>query len=83
MGIVYSHGRYPYHQALSVPLVVHWPGRLPPGRAAVPVEITGLAPTVVDLLFGEELPATVPSFAGVLRGEPAGEGAPLFAFSPR
>ena len=88
MGIVYSHGRYPYNQALSVPFIVHWPGTLAPARALTPVEITGIAPTVVALLFGEEVsagefPTMAPSFADVLRGGAERDGAPLFAFSPK
>jgi len=88
MGIVYSHGRYPYNQALSVPFIVHWPGSLSAARSLAPVEITGIAPTVVALLFGEavaadEFPAMVPSFAEVLRGAAGRDGAPLFAFSPK
>jgi arylsulfatase A-like enzyme len=88
MGIVYSHGRYPYHQALSVPFIARWPGNLPPARSTAPIDITGIAPTVVALLFGEavaadEFPAMAPSFADVLRGTAARDGAPLFAFSPK
>jgi arylsulfatase A-like enzyme len=63
--------------------VVHWPGTLPPARSSAPVEITGIAPTLVALLFGEAFPTMAPSFADVLRSGAGGDGAPLFAFSPK
>jgi len=40
-----------YAAVLHVPLIVHWPGRIPPGaRIAQPVSIAGIPTTVLDLL---------------------------------
>jgi arylsulfatase A-like enzyme len=80
MRIAYSHGQWPAHQVLAVPLIFHWPGHLAPGRVATPVDITGLASTILDVLYGESLTGDGASFAGLLRGE-AAKPAPLFAWT--
>ena len=80
--MLYFHGKYPYNQALSVPLVVHWRNRLTPARQWSPVDITGLAPTIAGLLFDDPYDAEVASFADLVRGHGTASE-PLFAFAPR
>jgi arylsulfatase A-like enzyme len=60
----FEHGRKGHQQTLfeesiRVPLVLHWPGRLPAGRV-VPgqVSLVDVAPTIVSLLSLDPLPAT-------------------------
>ncbi len=94
LGMVYFHGKYPYIQSLHVPLIVHWPGHVAPGRRLTPVDITGLAPTIVDLVFGAPFATEVEGFADVVRGAEGGGAPPvrppgsparrqLFAFAPK
>jgi len=70
---VIGHAVNVYEEAVHVPLVLRWPGRLAPGRViAEPVESVDLVPTLLELLA---LPATKDvrgrSLAGaLLRGEP-------------
>jgi arylsulfatase A-like enzyme len=44
-----GHGQTLYDEVLRVPLIVHWPGRVPPGRRAGIVSLLDLAPTLMDL----------------------------------
>lgn len=81
--LVYFHGKYPYNQALSVPLIMHWPGHLVPARRWEPVDITGIAPTISALLFDDPLETAAAPFPGVVPGEAGGVPGPLFAFAPR
>lgn len=80
MRLAYTHGKWPFNQALSVPFIVHWPGHLAPGRRSVPVDITGLAATIASLVSEDEFESAAPSVAAVVKGEPMGSEA-LFAFS--
>jgi arylsulfatase A-like enzyme len=88
---VYFHGKFPFNQALRVPLIVHWPGHVSPGRRAAAVDITSLAPTLVDMLFDGGFEAGTPSFAGLVTDGVTSDGgphapsgdAPLFALAPR
>lgn len=46
-----KHGLFLYEEAVRVPLVFHWPGRLPAGLVVeTPVQLVDLLPTVLDLL---------------------------------
>jgi arylsulfatase A-like enzyme len=78
----YFHGKFPFNESLRVPLVWHWPGHLPAGRRDAPVDITGLGPTLVDLLFGGGFAGGVPSFASAVREDAPGDTA-VFALAPR
>jgi len=88
---VYFHGKFPFNQTLRVPLIVHWPGHVSPGQRDAAVDITNLAPTLVDLVFDGDFEADTPSFAASItddvtgdggRDEPSGD-APLFGLAPR
>jgi choline-sulfatase len=74
------HGLYLYEEAVRVPLLVSWPGHVPPGRRIPgPVELVDVAPTLLRLL-GMDVPR---AFRGVslaegLLGEDKGPG-----FDPR
>ena len=61
-----------YEGGIRVPMVVAWPGVVPPGRSAVPVHGVDLHPTFCDAA-GVEVPAGVPtdgqSLLPLLRGE--------------
>ncbi|MBU6283016.1 sulfatase [bacterium] len=70
-----THGMMIYDEAVRVPLLVRWPGRVAGGRRIPdPVSLVDLAPTILDLLgVGGALPARQgTSFAPTLV-----EGAPL------
>jgi arylsulfatase A-like enzyme len=45
-----GHGTTLYEESLRVPLAIHAPGLLAPGRVDVPVDLVDLAPTIADLL---------------------------------
>jgi arylsulfatase A-like enzyme len=48
---IMGHGVYIYEELVRVPLLLRWPGRIPPGRSfAEPVEQVDLAPTLLDLI---------------------------------
>jgi arylsulfatase A-like enzyme len=45
------HGLQLYEESVRVPLLVRWPGRIPPGRRlAAPVQLADVTPTVLDLV---------------------------------
>jgi Flp pilus assembly protein TadD len=46
----WSHGFFVYDTTVLVPLVVHYPGRVPAGEHEDPVRLVDVAPTVLDLL---------------------------------
>lgn len=60
----FEHGRKGHQQTLfeesiRVPLVLHWPGRLPSGRVVSgQVSLVDIAPTILSLLEVDPLPAT-------------------------
>lgn len=45
-----GHGRALYEESIRVPLVIHAPGLLEPGRVRTPVDLIDLGPTLVDLV---------------------------------
>jgi len=46
-----SHGPHLYEEAVRIPLLLHWPGRIPvETHRATPVSLLDLAPTIVELL---------------------------------
>jgi len=53
-----THGFFLYDTTVTVPLVVHFPGRVGPGSSALPARLVDVAPTMLALLG-------VPSPAGV------------------
>jgi arylsulfatase A-like enzyme len=51
LGFAFDHGKWLYQGILQVPFVVHWEGRITPGRVVdAPAELVDLAPTLFDLL---------------------------------
>jgi arylsulfatase A-like enzyme len=72
-----SHGRSAYEEVARVPLIVAWPGRVPPGqRSEAMVGLIDLMPTFLDVA-GVPGPAGIQgrSFAPLL-GDPAASWAP-------
>lgn len=66
-----NHGLFLYEEAMRVPLVFHWPGRLPSGGVVeAPVQLVDLMPTVLDLLevASEAHPPEGRSLKGALAG---------------
>jgi arylsulfatase A-like enzyme/Flp pilus assembly protein TadD len=56
-----THGFFVYDATILVPLVFHFPGRLPPATSPLPARLVDVSPTVLDLLgFGRP-----PSIDGV------------------
>lgn len=78
------HGAHIYEEAVRVPLLVRWPGRVTPGRRlAGPVTIADVLPTVFDLagLAQPDHHLQGRSLADVLLGaEPADAGPPIFLY---
>jgi arylsulfatase A-like enzyme len=75
-----QHGLFVYEEAVRVPWVMRWTGRLAAGRRIRgPVELVDLLPTVLELL-GLEVPAGVQgqSLVPALRGEPLQPERPVF-----
>jgi arylsulfatase A-like enzyme len=72
-----GHGIHLYEEAVRVPLVFRWPGRLPAGaRLPGPSEHVDLLPTVLELMGLEERTGDVEgvSLAGALLGKAAAPG---------
>lgn len=44
-----THGIFVYESTLRVPLIIHWPGVITPGRVRVPVGLIDVAPTILEL----------------------------------
>ncbi|UCE86438.1 MAG: sulfatase, partial [Deltaproteobacteria bacterium] len=65
-----EHGVHLYEEAVRVPLVVHWPGRIRPQRVPHPVGLVDVLPTLLGLV---ELPTHAAlrgtDLAPILRGE--------------
>ncbi len=51
-----THCLFVYEQTLHVPLIVHWPNVLTPRRAALPVGLVDLMPTVLEFTGLKPLP---------------------------
>ena len=47
-----THGFFVYDSTVTVPLVLHWPGRIARGESAAAPRLIDVAPTVLDLLGG-------------------------------
>ena len=56
---IYEHGNSLYWSSLHVPMIVSWPGRVPPKRLDQPVSIRDLPATILELA-GVEQPAEFP-----------------------
>ena len=76
-----EHGEEIYEEAVRVPLLLRWTGRLPAGRQIEePVEAIDLAPTVFELLRGGPAPAGFRgrALAASLAGAGVAESRPVF-----
>lgn len=79
------HGAQIYEEAVRVPLIVRWPGRVPAGRVLKsPIATVELGPTILALI-GETDDGAIGAggFAPMLLGEPEVEperAAPIFLF---
>jgi arylsulfatase A-like enzyme len=82
-----THGVFTYQSTLHVPLIVHWPGRVDPGRVDTPASLVDVSPTLLKLagqsvplaMQGRPLPGSAtdhPLYFESLYGEL------LFAWSP-
>jgi arylsulfatase A-like enzyme len=65
-----GHGQTLHTQAVRVPLVLFWPGHLPPTRVSAPVSIARLPATIMELV-GQRGPFPGPSLVPLWRGDPA------------
>lgn len=45
-----THGFFVYDSTMLVPMIVHFPGRVPAGRSTAPVRLADVTPTLLDLL---------------------------------
>jgi arylsulfatase A-like enzyme len=75
-----EHALHLYDEQVRVPLLVHWPGRVPAGhRVATQVGLADVTPTIADLL-GLTAPGDADgrSLATSVRGGPEPEPRPLF-----
>ena len=65
-----THGFFIYDSTVTVPLVVHFPGRVAPGASALGARLVDLAPTVLELLGQPPLAPDLDgvSLAGLLTG---------------
>ena len=70
------HGSTLYRQLIDAPLIVVWPGHVPPGtRVDEPVSLTDLASTILDLLgIGDEAPLPGDSWANLCTGAATNRG---------
>ncbi|ANB18363.1 sulfatase-like hydrolase/transferase [Dokdonella koreensis] len=53
-----THGYFVYDSTMLVPLIFHWPGRVPAGQGDEAVQLIDVAPTILDLLGLDALPTT-------------------------
>jgi arylsulfatase A-like enzyme len=68
-----NHGVHLYEEAVRVPLILRFPDRIPAGRSVSnPVELTDVAPTILELLRPEVQLADGASPAGELLRDPTG-----------
>jgi choline-sulfatase len=51
-----AHGLFLYDTTVTVPLVLHFPGRVAPGRSDAPVRLVDVAPTLLELAGLAPLP---------------------------
>ena len=52
-----THGFFVYDSTLRVPLLVHFPGRVPAGGSSAPARLVDLAPTILELARVPALPS--------------------------
>ena len=45
-----THGFFVYESTVRVPLIVHFPGRVRPGRSLAPARLVDVAPTILELV---------------------------------
>ena len=78
-----THGYFVYDSTLRVPLIMRAPRRIPPGRrVGEQVRLIDLAPTILDLVGGGELPhAQGSSLVGLLRGDAESKQTPRPVYS--
>jgi arylsulfatase A-like enzyme len=62
-----GHGQTLHTQAIRVPLLLFWPGHLPPTRVATPISLARLPATIMDLV-GRPGPFPGPSLVPLWRG---------------
>lgn len=72
-----GHGQSVYDEEVRVPLIVHWPDRIPPGRSSVPVTHVDLMPTVLDYAGVPPVATGVEGRSVAERGESA-RPSPIF-----
>ena len=65
-----GHGQTLHTQAVRVPLLLFWPGHLPPTRVNTPVSLVRLPATIMELV-GRPGPFPGPSLVPFWRGDPA------------
>ena len=79
----FDHGRFAFQASLRVPLLLHYPGVVPPGVVEEPVELIDLAPTLLQFagleIDGERWQAGRSLLPRLLGQEP--ESTPAVAFS--
>jgi arylsulfatase A-like enzyme len=67
----FAHGGVLYEGVVRIPLIVSWPGTLPALREVKDVvEVVDLAPTLTELLWGEEFKCQGQSLVKRLKGRP-------------
>ncbi len=64
-----GHGLFVYDATILVPLVFHFPGRVPPGQSPAAARLIDVAPTLLELVGGSRLPdpdgvSLTPTLAG-------------------
>ena len=66
-----EHGRFVYPELVRIPLVISAPGRLPAGQVVdTPVQLSQVAPTLLELAGIEDAPSLVDVAAGAPGPEP-------------
>ncbi|MDX1395175.1 MAG: sulfatase [Gemmatimonadota bacterium] len=75
---VFDHGNTLYRQALEVPLVVTWPGRVPSGEVvAPPVSLVSIPATILDLVGQPAAPSFEGTSLAPLWRDPGDSAAPI------
>jgi len=95
-GIAYLSRQWPlragkgsyYEGGIRVPMLFHWPGKVPQGKSSTPISFIDLYPTLLNLLNVEtkaQLPLQGTDLSGVVKGEkptPRQAERPLFWHFP-
>lgn len=79
------HGVHVYEEAVRVPLILRWPGRIPAGRVvSTPFALVDLAPTILELVGEPGAGVLAPrGIAPLLLGQPVdppAEAEPIFLY---